>query len=334
MDSSLEDSTICQLSSSATLRIPVILQGIALKAVVDTAATVTIVSNKVYRQWTVNPPCLKPATLKLAGRDTKMDGHIVGPVSLELGSTVFQVVVRVAPIHSDMLIGLDFLLQHGLEISLNELYLLIRADKERIPLEKAKSQIEHYAVSKVTVELLEITRACPTVKNSHLQERAHCILQQPREITRTNFAPAWPQSSHSMPFQPTGSFDPSWSDIQRASLRAMPLQLFGLKADILEAKFKRASELSFLLKFRLEVVTTASGQRHMRADHNDQSVCLTLQKASVLGSSGDQQHWPWDPGGELSNNLSKGGLYIVLVPGKHHFCNLAAAQISRKEKKR
>ena len=113
VDSSLEDSTLCQLSSSATLRIPVILQGIALKAVVDTAATVTIVSDEDYRQWTVNPPCLKPATFNLAGRDTKIDGHIVGPVSLKLGSTVFQVVVQVAPIHSDMLIGLDFLLQHG-----------------------------------------------------------------------------------------------------------------------------------------------------------------------------------------------------------------------------
>ena len=315
MDSTLEDSTICQLSSSATLRIPVILQVIALKAVVDTAATVTIVSDKVYRQWTFDPPSLKPGTLKLAGRDTKMDGHIVGPVSMELGSTVFQVVVHVAPIHSDMLIGLDFLLQNGLDISLNELYLLIRADKERIPLEIEKSQIEHYAVSKVTEELLEITRKCPTVKSSHLQERAHCILQQPREITRTNSTPAWPQSSHSLPFQPTGSFDPSWSDIQRASLRAMPLQPFALKANILEAKFKRAFELSFLLKFRLELVTTASGQRHMRADHNDQSMCLALQKASVLGSSGAQQHWPWDPGGELSNNLSKGGLYTGLASG-------------------
>ena len=315
MDSSLEDFTICQLSSSATLRIPVILQGIALKAVVDTAATVTIVSDKVYRQWTVNPPCLKPATLKLAGRDNKIEGHVVGPVTLKLGSTVFPVVVHVAPIHSDMLVGLDFLLQHGLKISLNELHLLIRADKERIPLEIEKSQIEHYAVSKVTEELLEITRASPTVKSSHLQERAHCILQQPREITRTNSTPAWPQSSHSMPFQPSGPFDPSWSDMLGASLRAIPLQTSTLKAGILEAKFKRASELSFLLTFRLEVVTTISDQRHMRADHNDQSTCLAQQKASVLGSSGAQQHWPWDPGGELSNNLSKGGLYTVLALG-------------------
>ena len=315
MDSSGEDFTSCQLSSSATLRIPVILQGIALKAVVDTAATVTIVSDKVYRQWTVNPPSLKPATLKLAGRDNKIEGHVVGPVTLKLGSTVFPVVVHVAPIHSDMLVGLDFLLQHGLEISLNELYLLIRADKERIPLEIAKSQIEPCAVSKVTLELLEITRASPTVKNSHLQERAHCILQQPREITRTNSTSAWPQSSHSMPFQPTGPFDPSWSDIQGASLRAIPLQTSTLKAGILEAKFKRASELSFLLPFRLKIVTTASDQKHMREDQNYQSTCLALQKASVLGSSGAQQHWLWDPGGELSNNLSKGGLYTVLALG-------------------
>ena len=95
----------------------------------------------------------------------------------------------------------------------------------------------------------------------------------------------------------------------------MLLQPFDWKADILEAKFKRASELSFLLTYRLEVVTTASDQRHMRADHNDQSTCLALQKAFVLGSSGAQQHWPWDPGGELSNNLSKGGLYTVLALG-------------------
>ena len=81
-----------------------------MKAVVDTAATVTIVSDKVYRQWTVNPPCLEPATLKLAGRDNKIEGHVVGPVTLKLGSTVFPMMVHVAPIHSDMLIGLDFLL--------------------------------------------------------------------------------------------------------------------------------------------------------------------------------------------------------------------------------
>ena len=315
MDSSLEDFAICQLSSSATLRIPLILQGIALKAVVDTAATVTIVSDKVYRQWTVNPPCLEPATLKLAGRDNKIEGHVVGPVTLKLGSTVFPMVVHVAPIHSDMLIGLDFLLKHGLKISLNERYLLIRADTERIPLEIEKSQTEHYAVSKVTEELLEITRASPTVKNSHLQERAHCILQQPREITRTNSTSAWPQSSHSMPFQSTGPFDPSWSDIQGASLRAIPLQTSTLKAGIPEAKFKRASELSFLQPFRLEIVTTASDQKHMREDQNYQAMCLALQKASGLGSSGAQQHWPWDPGGELSNNLSKGGLYTVLALG-------------------
>ena len=315
MDSSLEDFAICQLSSSATLRIPLILQGIALKAVVDTAATVTIVSDKVYRQWTVNPPCLEPATLKLAGRDNKIEGHVVGPVTLKLGSTVFPMVVHVAPIHSDMLIGLDFLLKHGLKISLNERYLLIRADTERIPLEIEKSQTEHYAVSKVTEELLEITRASPTVKNSHSQERAHCILQQPREITRTNSTSAWPQSSHSMPFQSTGPFDPSWSDIQGASLRAIPLQTSTLKAGIPEAKFKRASELSFLQPFRLEIVTTASDQKHMREDQNYQAMCLALQKASVLGSSGAQQHWPWDPGGELSNILSKGGLYTVLALG-------------------
>ena len=69
-----------------------------------------------------------------------MDGHIVGPVSLKSGSAVFPVVVHVVPIYNDMQLGLDFLLQHGLEIILKEFYLLVREDKVKIPLEIENSR--------------------------------------------------------------------------------------------------------------------------------------------------------------------------------------------------
>ena len=69
IDSSLGDITVCQLPSSSMLRVPVTLQGIALKAVIDTAAMVTIVSDKRYREMKPNPPCLKAVTLQTAGRD-------------------------------------------------------------------------------------------------------------------------------------------------------------------------------------------------------------------------------------------------------------------------
>ena len=93
INSSLGDITICQLSSTLALRIPVILQGRALKAVVDTAAMVTILSDKVYREMKPNSPCLKVVTLQMAVCDMRVDGHIVGPVSLKLGNTIFPEVV-------------------------------------------------------------------------------------------------------------------------------------------------------------------------------------------------------------------------------------------------
>ena len=89
-----------------------------MKAVVDTAAMVTIGSDKIYREMKPNPPCLKVVALQTAGRDMRMDGHIVGPASLKLGNTTFPEVVHVAPIQDDMLLGLDFLLKHRVDIKL------------------------------------------------------------------------------------------------------------------------------------------------------------------------------------------------------------------------
>ena len=53
----------------------------------------------------------------------------------------------------------------------------------------------------------------------------------------------------------------------------------------------------------------------MREDQNYQAMCLALQKASCPGVKWRSTALPWDPGGELSNNLSKGGLYTVLALG-------------------
>ena len=125
-----------KLSSTPALRIPVTFQGRALKAVVGTAAMVTIPSDKVYRQIKPNPPCRKVIALQTAGRDMRMDRHIVDPVSLKLGNTTFPEVVHVAPIQDDMLLRLDFLLKHRVDIKLNELQHHIRATDERVPLEQ------------------------------------------------------------------------------------------------------------------------------------------------------------------------------------------------------
>ena len=117
----------------------------------------------------------------------KMEGRIVGPVSLKLGNTTFPKAVRVAPIQDDMLLGLDFLLKHRVDIKLKKLQLHIRAADERVPLEAVNSKMEQKNMAKVTVERVEQIQACPTarVKSNHAQERADCILQ-PGQNRRMN----------------------------------------------------------------------------------------------------------------------------------------------------
>ena len=118
--STWEDITICRLRSSSMLRVPVTLQDFTLQAVVDTAAEVTIISDCIFRELQPKPPYLKKVILHTAGRDLRMDGFVVGPVALKLGKNTFPAAVYVAPIQDDMLLGLDFLLRHGVNIKLDD----------------------------------------------------------------------------------------------------------------------------------------------------------------------------------------------------------------------
>ena len=81
----------------------------------------------------------------------KKVGCTVGPVSLKLGSSAFSVLVHVASIYEDMLLGLNFLTKHGVDISLKEQHLCVRQNNEKVPLEIVNSDRAGHTVSKVTV---------------------------------------------------------------------------------------------------------------------------------------------------------------------------------------
>ena len=133
--STWEDITICQLPSSSMLSVPVSLQDVKLLAVIDTAAEVTIISNSIFRELQPTPPYLKKVILHTAGRDLRMDGFVVGPVALKLGEITFPEAVYVAPIQDDMLLGLDFMLRHGVDIKLNDRCLDFRGKGQKVPIE-------------------------------------------------------------------------------------------------------------------------------------------------------------------------------------------------------
>ena len=149
------DFIICQISPPSSLIIPITLQDRSIKAVVDTAAMVTVISDEIYRGMKSNPPCLKATSLQTAGRDMKMAGHIVGPLLIKLGTLIFPTVVHVAPINNDMLLGLDFLLKIGANINLKELHLLVTGVTKKVPLEIKYTNTPSHTISKVTAEVVE-----------------------------------------------------------------------------------------------------------------------------------------------------------------------------------
>ena len=332
-DSEEEDSetnfgivSICeQQTSSSALKVPVTVQGVALKSVIDTAAMVTIISDRVYRKMAVKPELLKTAILKTAGHDQKLNGQVVGPVSLKLGESLYSVLVHVAPIYEDMLLGLNFLIEHGLEINVTEQYLLVRQNKERIPLEISPSPREGCAVSKVTtesnerspleispspresctvskvtIERVECIQDSPTtlVKHVPLHERAINSLWQPENNKKSHLTSTLLQRDSSIPadLQQTGSCDPGYigkqfNMKQIGSLDPRPPNVHS-KATRLAIGFYAHT---------MEIMTVISKQKseYMSKYNCQHASDLEPQKLSVKWASEDEVPWPWDPGGGL-----------------------------------
>ena len=95
------------------------------------------------------PPCLKRVIWHTAGRDLKMCGSVVGPVSLKLGHSTFSEAVYVVPIQDDMFLGLDFLLRHGVDIKLDERLLYFREEGNTVPIEVESFNKESSSVAKL-----------------------------------------------------------------------------------------------------------------------------------------------------------------------------------------
>jgi hypothetical protein len=104
---------IRRLRSASTCRVEVNLNGVAVEAVVDTAAEITLISDRLYRSLRKRPPILEHVRMLGAGREMEMRGYIVGPVKMRIGGNWFEENVYVAPIEDDMLLGIDFIVREG-----------------------------------------------------------------------------------------------------------------------------------------------------------------------------------------------------------------------------
>lgn len=116
-----DEMFIRRMRSLSNIKIKVDINEVPVEAVIDTAAQVTIISDKLYESLIPKPSVLKRVVLHAAERDLKMTGCKIGPVTISIGSQAYpNVEVYVAPIKDDMLLGLDFLHQQKTIIDLND----------------------------------------------------------------------------------------------------------------------------------------------------------------------------------------------------------------------
>ena len=120
-----------------------------MKAVVDSAAEVTIVSDKVYETLKHPSKKLREVTLLAAGRQMATKGFVVGPVRLNIGTQWYSENMYIAPIEQDILLGFDILFHRGKSV-LNIAKGILTFDDQEISLDMG-SQYGTPFVARVTV---------------------------------------------------------------------------------------------------------------------------------------------------------------------------------------
>ena len=100
---------VCVLRSVSTFTIPVNVGEHRVTAVVDSAAEVTIISDRLFTKLRKPPTKLREVKLDTGGRQLSMVGFVAGPIKLKIGTTHYSGPVYVAPIEQEMLFGVDLL---------------------------------------------------------------------------------------------------------------------------------------------------------------------------------------------------------------------------------
>ena len=100
---------VCQVKSATQFTMQVQICDVPIKAVVDTAAQVTIISDKVYHALKKPPRVLRDVKLLTACRQLSMAAFVAGPVRMRIGHKWYKENLYVAPIEQDMLLGFDIL---------------------------------------------------------------------------------------------------------------------------------------------------------------------------------------------------------------------------------
>ncbi|XP_069187217.1 uncharacterized protein [Procambarus clarkii] len=134
-DGGRDHITIRQLRSGSMFWIPVQIGDVKVKAFVDTAAEVIIISQEIHQRLNPPPQVIQHITLSTAGKRMHLTGTLVGPIPLLVVGREYTVGVYVAPIADDMLLGLDFMKRYGVSIVLDKSQMILQGQVTPMKLE-------------------------------------------------------------------------------------------------------------------------------------------------------------------------------------------------------
>ncbi|KAH3713368.1 hypothetical protein DPMN_073158 [Dreissena polymorpha] len=105
-----------QLGSVSKFCMKVQVRDIVVDAVVDSAAEVSIISDRIYEAMKQPPPRLRDVKLLMTGRDASMRSFVVGPDEIKIGNCWYRELLHAAPTDVNMLLGFDILVNPGRSI--------------------------------------------------------------------------------------------------------------------------------------------------------------------------------------------------------------------------
>lgn len=153
------------------------MHGKKVKAVIDTASEITLISDQLYDSFEDKPHVIKNLTLFTAGRDLKMAGYHLGSVDLQIEDLSFREAVTVAPIKDDMLLGLDFLIKHRVDINLERKSLIV--DGNEIKFLTGENVKDTVRVARVIIRNRVVVPARSVLQLSCVTEKAmpQCVIE-------------------------------------------------------------------------------------------------------------------------------------------------------------
>ena len=140
---------VCMLRSSSKYTVPIELENLSVEAVVDSAAEVTIISDRIYNSLQNPPQKLYDVRLDTAGRQISMRGFVAGPVKMMIGQSYHHGQVYVAPIEQDMLFGVDIMTKGSAVIDMGKNVFIFKGHD--IAMNNGQAQSGNPQVALVTV---------------------------------------------------------------------------------------------------------------------------------------------------------------------------------------